>query len=115
MITLKKSFFIIGITIITLTIFLLTIFVKDKDLVNKITIILSALLSLLIAFMTGITKKKHGLIYGLVVGISIASISLLFHYIYAKEMFDTLYLRMLIVILSGASGGVIGVNKKHPN
>ncbi len=94
-----------------LSIICISIFIPDKELVNKLTIFLSAFLSLLISFFIGVKKRKNGLINGLVIGISIAIISLIVHYIFAKEFFPLLYLRSITVILSGASGGIMGVNK----
>ena len=101
--------FLIILTILITVI--LSILIKDKDLVNKITIFLSAILALLISYLTGITKRKNGLITGLIIGISIASISLIIHYIFARTLFDFLYLRSSIIILSSVSGCVFGVNK----
>lgn len=107
----KKSITLLFIFLCTLSIIFITIFVNNKELVSKITIFLSALLSLLLAYLTGITKRKNGLINGVIIGISIATLSLVIHFIFGKEFFDLLYIRSLVIILSGASGGVIGVNK----
>ena len=106
----KKITVITMIFLIIITMILLIIFVGNKEIVNKITIFLSAILSLLLSFLIGYKKRKNGLINGVVIGISIATVSLIVHYIFAKEMFDLLYLRSLTVILGGASGGVMGVN-----
>lgn len=110
----KKSILIALSFLIALAIIIISIFVTDKELVNKITIFLSALLSLLISYIIGFTKRKNGLVYGILIGISIATISLIIHFIFAKELFSLLHIRSLIVILGGASGGVMGVNKKYP-
>ena len=108
----KKKITTFLIILIVLIIIILSVFIENKDLVNKITIFLSAILSLLIAYLTGIIKRKNGLITGLIIGISIASISLVIHYIFAKNLFEFLYLRSSIIILSSVSGCVFGVNKK---
>ena len=108
----KKRFALIIVILIFLSIVLLNIFLKDKNLINKITIFLSAFLSLLIAYITGISKQKNGLIYGLIIGISISAFSVIFHFFLAKELFSILYIRSAVIILSGACGGVLGVNKK---
>ena len=107
----KKGFTIFLTFITFLSIVFISIFISDKELVNKLTIFLTAFLSLLISFLIGLWKRKNGLINGLVIGISIAIISLIVHYIFAKEFFSLLYLRSITVILSGASGGIMGVNK----
>lgn len=107
----KKSILIIFSLMIMLSIIIISIFLDDKGLVNKITIFLSSLLSLLLAYIAGLTKRKRGLINGLIIGISIATISLIIHFIFAQNYFELLYIRSLTVILSGASGGVLGVNK----
>lgn len=112
-IQMKKRISAILTLIIILGIVLLSIFIKDKGLVNKITIFLSAILALIIAYFTGLIKRKNGLINGLIVGISIATISLIIHYFFAKNNFNYLYLRSIIIILGGASGGILGVNKNN--
>lgn len=106
----KISFILIFINIIALI--SLAFFNLNKDTVNKISIFLSALLSLLLSLLLGNKKQKNGLIWGLVIGISIASISSIIHFIYAKDLFNLLHIRMGIIILSGGCGGIIGVNKK---
>lgn len=111
-ILIKKRLISISIACIVLIIVLLNVFLKDKNLINKISIILSALLSLLIAYLTGLTKQKNGLINGLIIGISISVISVIFHFFFAKDLFSILYIRSAVIILSGACGGVLGVNKK---
>ena len=98
--------------VLMLMLIVINVLIKDKNLVNKITIFISSLITLLIAYIAGIKKGKKGLVVGLIVGISISSISLLIHFIIAKEYFDTLYLRLLTFMVSGVCGGVIGVNKK---
>lgn len=98
-----------------ISIIVISIFVKDKEIASKVTIFLTALLSLLLSYITGLTKGRHGLLNGLIIGISIAGISLIIHFIFAKDFFQLLYIRAITVILSGASGGIMGVNKKHPN
>ena len=110
----KKSIAIFLSILDILIITLLGLLVEDKILVNKITIFLSAILSLLISYIIGVTKGRYGLLNGLIVGISIASVSTLIHFLFAKEFFSFLYLRVSAIILSAASGGVYGVNKKHP-
>ena len=111
-IQMKKRLTTIFIMFIIVTMILLNIFLKDKDLINKITIFLSAALSLLIAYLTGINKQKNGLINGLIIGITISVISVTIHYFFVKELFSILYIRSAVIILSGACGGVLGVNKK---
>ena len=86
----------------------------DKNLINKLSIFLSASLSLLIGLVFGFKKGKNGLLWGIVIGISIATLSSIIHFITATQYFGPLYIRMGIIILSGSAGGVIGVNKKHP-
>ena len=98
--------------VLILMIIVVNIFIQDKNLVNKITIFISSFISLLVAYIVGIKIGKKGLFIGLIVGISISSISLLIHFIIAKEYFDTLYLRLLTFMVSGICGGIIGVNKK---
>ena len=88
--------------------------IQNKELLNKISIFLTASFSLLLTYLFGLIRGKNGLILGLIIGISIASISTIIHYLYAKDYFDHLYIRMGVIILSGASGGVFGVNKKYP-
>ena len=110
--TMKKTMGILFIPLIIITIILLNVFIDDKILLNKITIFLSAILSLLIAYLTGITKQKNGLINGLIIGISISIISITLHFFFAKDLFSILYIRSAVIILSGACGGVLGVNKK---
>ena len=111
-IQMKKRLTTIFIMFIIVTMILLNIFLKDKDLINKITIFLSAALSLLIAYLTGINKQKNGLINGLIIGITISVISVTIHYFFVKELVSILYIRSAVIILSGACGGVLGVNKK---
>jgi putative membrane protein (TIGR04086 family) len=108
----KKSIAVFFTFLTMISIIIVSIFVYDKTIASKITIFLSALLSLLLAYITGLTKRRHGMLNGIIIGISIATISLIIHYIFAKDFFDLLYIRSLTVILSGASGGVIGVNKE---
>ena len=110
--TMKKTIGILFIPLITIVIILLNVFLEDKNSINKITIFLSAILSLLIAYLTGIIKQKNGLINGLIIGISISIISITLHFFFAKELFSVLYIRSAVIILSGACGGVLGVNKK---
>ena len=92
----------------------LNYFILNKELLNKISIFLTASFALLLAYLFGLKRGKNGLILGLIIGISIASISTITHYIYAKDYFDHLYIRMGVIILSSTSGGVFGVNKKYP-
>lgn len=108
----KKRLALTFVSLIIIVMILLNIFINDKDLINKITIFLSAALSLLIAYITGLTKQKKGLVNGLIIGISISVISVTIHYFFAKELFPILYIRSAVIILSGACGGVLGVNKK---
>ena len=84
----------------------------DKGIINKLSLFLTASLALLISYLTGIIREKNGLINGLVIGITIAMISAIIHYFYAKDFFDLLYIRLAIFILAAISGGVFGVNKQ---
>lgn len=108
----KKKYLII-ISILTAVILVgLNFVIKDKELLNKISLFLSGLISILISYFIAINYKKNGLIIGLIVGITVSIISVIIHYFFSKIYFDTLYIRLLIFILCGASGGVLGVNKK---
>ena len=108
----KQTILLIVLNIIVFIV--LNYIILNKDLLNKISIFLSASFALLLAYLFGLNRGKNGLILGLIIGISIASISTIIHYVYAKDYFDHLYIRMGVIILSGASGGVFGVNKKYP-
>ena len=91
---------------------MLIIFVDNKSLVNKISLIISSFISLLLAYLVAIIKGKNGLLIGLIIGITFSGISLGVHYFVAKEYFNSLYIRLIIFMISGCCGGVIGVNKK---
>lgn len=108
----KKGFVKFLIVIIFVTIVLTNILINDRDLINKITIFLSSLLTIIISYLVGISKQKSGLINGLIIGITISTISIIYHFLFAKEFFSILYIRSAVIILSGACGGVLGVNKK---
>ena len=106
----KTSSILIFINIIALI--SLAFFNLNKDTINKLSIVLSALLSLLISIVYASKKGKNELLLGLLIGISIAFVSSIIHYFYAKEFFNLLHIRMGIIIVSGGCGGIIGVNKK---
>lgn len=91
----------------------LTFMKIDKNIINKVTMFLSATLLFQISYLSGIIKGKHGLINGLVIGISAGILSAIIHFIFAKGYYDILYIRLMIYILSACSGSVYGVNKKH--
>ena len=111
-IIIKKRFTSFSIIVVFISIVLTNILIKDKNVINKITIFLSALLTILISYLVGITKQKNGLINGLIIGITISIFSISFHFLFAKELFSIQYIRSAVIILSGACGGVLGVNKK---
>lgn len=111
-IKMKKKIVLVLIIVLILLLIGLNFIIKDKDLMNKISLFISGVISLMIAYYIGLNKRKNGLIIGLIVGISVSIISLIIHYFFAKVYFDTLFIRLSIFILSAASGGVLGVNKK---
>ena len=111
-ITMKKRFPVLVLVLLIIAIIVINLTVDNKDLIDKISIFLSSLISLIVAFLIALRRGKNGLVIGLIIGISISSISLLVHYFIAKDYFDTLYIRLLTFVISGISGGVIGVNKK---
>ena len=108
----KKKLLLLLILLLTIAIVILNIFIKDEELLNKITFILTTIITIFLSYLTGIIKGKNGLINGLIIGISVSLLSLIIHYLFIRIYFDTLYIRMAIFMLSGAAGGVIGVNKK---
>lgn len=85
--------------------------VMDKGVVAKISIFLTAIVAFIISYLTGKKKNKHGLANGMIIGISIALISLLIHFMLKTYYFETFFIRGLVFMASGAAGGVIGVNK----
>ena len=50
---------------------------------------------------------------GMIIGISIAMLSLIVHYLSKTELSDIFFIRGLVFMVSGCMGGVIGVNKKQ--
>ena len=111
-ITMKKRIPLLILMLLITTIIVVILIIKNKNLIDKITLFISGLISLLIAYIIGAKKGKNGLVIGLIIGISFSSVSLIVHYIIARNYFDTLYIRLLTFIICGACGGVIGVNKK---
>ena len=83
----------------------------SKELSTKMTLFITATIAFILAYLTGIKKEKHGLTNGIIVGISIAIISLAIHFISKTIYFDLFFVRGLVFIISGAMGGIIGVNK----
>lgn len=83
----------------------------EKDVVAKVSLFLTAIISFVLAYIIGIKKNKNGLSNGMIIGISIAMISLIIHFTLKTLYFDTFYIRGLVFMFSGAAGGIIGVNK----
>lgn len=109
---LKNKLAILMLFLLIIIDILLYVFIENKDLLNKILLFTSAFIALILSYIFSYKKGKNGLIIGLIIGITFSALSLTIHYFFAKEYFDSLYLRLLIYITSAASGGVIGVNKK---
>lgn len=86
--------------------------VLSKDIVAKITLFLTSIIAFILSYIIGIKKNKNGLTNGLIVGISIAVLSLIIHYFLKTLYFDIFYVRGTIFMISGACGGIIGVNTK---
>lgn len=109
----KKILIPIAIYIIILSILLFLVLqeIIDKSLVSKITVFLTATISFIISYKVCSIKGKNGMANGLIIGISIAMISLLIHYILKTDGFDIFFIRGLIFMISGAAGGITGVNK----
>lgn len=105
---------VLAIIVLILMIILTVISVIKLDplLTNRLTIFTSSIISLLLAYLIALKKRKNGLIWGLIVGISLSFISMSIHYFFAQDFFNYLYLRIGIIIFSSASGGVIGVNQE---
>lgn len=83
----------------------------NKDIVAKITIFLTAIVAFIMSYLTAKKRNKHGLANGMIIGISIALVSLLIHFMLKTYYFDIFFIRGLVFMVSGAFGGVIGVNK----
>ena len=107
----KKIFYFL--MVLNLGLIALTwIYIPDKELANKLALFLSITLAFLISYITGFNKGKKGLIIGIIVGLTICTISLVLHFFFAKDIFMYLPLRLVTIFLSALSGGVMGVNNK---
>ena len=111
-ITMKKRFSMLVTILLIIVLVVMNITIKNKNLVDKISIFITSLIALSIAYLAGFSRGKNGLVIGLIIGISVSCVSLVFYYLFAKEYFDSLYIRLLTFLISGMCGGVIGVNKK---
>lgn len=83
----------------------------NTELAAKTSLFITAIISFTLAFMRGIKKQKNGLLNGVFIGITVAILSLIVHFITKTEYFSIFFVRGLIFMISGASGGIIGVNR----
>jgi putative membrane protein (TIGR04086 family) len=91
---------------------LLAIFeIISKELVAKSSLFITAIISFLLAYFRGNKKQKNGLANGIIIGITIAILSLIIHFITKTEFYSVFFVRGLIFMISGAMGGIIGVNR----
>ena len=111
---LKKYYIILISSFIVLLSFLFFyIFeVLDSEIIAKITLFVTTIIAFILSYITALKKKKNGLTNGLIIGISIAIVSLGIHYFFKSVYFDTFFIRALVFITSSAAGGIIGVNKE---
>ena len=91
---------------------LLAVFeIISKELVAKASLFITAIISFILAYFRGNKKQKNGLANGIIIGITIAILSLIIHFITKTEFYSVFFVRGLIFMISGAMGGIIGVNR----
>jgi len=110
----KKTTITIIVSLIAIIAFIVLGFLNiiSFDIVPKTTIFLSAIVVFSLSYTTGYKKGKNGLSNGVIIGITFGIISLIIHYFSKTNHFDTFFIRALVFMISGASGGIIGVNAK---
>ncbi len=82
--------------------------------ISQLSFILSAIAALIGGIISAKFSKSKGLITGTFTGFLLFVIIFVVYYIILRESFTTVSLiRALALVLSGAIGGIIGVNKKR--
>ena len=84
-----------------------------QSLISPIVIALSAISSFMAGFVAAKISRKRGLAYGALAGLLLFLLFLLSGIIaYHEAVSAGVILRMLVMVLSGALGGLVAVNKK---
>lgn len=85
----------------------------SQNVISPMMLALSVLGALTAGFVTAKVSHKRGLAYGAVSGLLLFILYLVAGLIASKEPVSvTAVMRMIVMILSGAIGGLLGVNKK---
>lgn len=85
----------------------------SQNVISPMMLALSVLGALTAGFVTAKVSHKRGLAYGAVSGLLLFILYLVAGLIASKEPVSvTAAMRMIVMILSGAIGGLLGVNKK---
>lgn len=84
-----------------------------QSLISPMVIALSVLSSFIAGFITAKISRKRGLFYGALAGLMLFALFLISGLIASKEPVSVnVVMRMLVMILSGAIGGLLAVSKK---
>ncbi len=84
-----------------------------QNLISPLVIALSVLSSFLAGFVTGKISRKRGLAYGTLSGLLLFALFLVSGLIASHEAISIAAgIRMLVMVLSGAVGGLLAVNRK---
>ncbi len=84
-----------------------------QDLISPLVIALSVFSSFMAGFITAKISRKRGLVYGLLSGLLLFALFLVSGLVASHEPISVAAgIRMIVMMLAGAVGGLFGVNKR---